>query len=629
MTYTNTQFKQFLRGGASNFSLIRLVELKFAVQVASAPAEYTLYLSDKEYTTGPNDIPPNTKYHAVLMPGSIIAAERGLSLETLRGQITVSIGQLRLNNADGRIGDILIDLIADAREAKTFVGGEGWARADFVQVDAPLVGPMKAVNDNEFVVELRSKNFLLDASIVGAPLTGPAADIPCPIMVGQTFNVDLTPYLIDAAGPTYAFTDDPATTNVGPSPYDCVLDVRDGGVSLIAAEFSGTNAAITTTAGNTINFTAHGLLNDSVVWVFGDVFSGLTIKTQYWVVNKTANTFQVSLTRGGAAITGLGTTFSGTAVWSSRRWFVNFSATPVTITLSAAAQGRVTADFNVSGALYPTYTLASPHVALNYFLDKVGFPTADRDTAAIDAMIARSIIDTAHGYTWGIAILKRVNVLNELLNNIAACTNSWYGWTTNGKLTVGQLDLANLDTATAVDSIDAATDIQTDLSCENLPIQFGRSQLDFKRNSCAQTDFLTSVTPAQRLQWGNTHQLHIAYQVAVDSTYLNAHWLYHKSALDSEPVNTLFAATSRMLNFFAPEYRALYKPWTRIYRCTVGIDKYGLNPGDCVTLTYPRYGLSAGKNVRVMSVKPDWFAGTVDLVLARQVTPNYTTTSYN
>ncbi len=57
------------------------------------------------------------------------------------------------------------------------------------------------------------------------------------------------------------------------------------------------------TIAETINHIAHGLLNDDkVVFYNGTAPGGLTEGTVYFVVNKTADNFQVALTLGGAAI---------------------------------------------------------------------------------------------------------------------------------------------------------------------------------------------------------------------------------------------------------------------------------------------------------------------------------------
>jgi hypothetical protein len=69
---------------------------------------------------------------------------------------------------------------------------------------------------------------------------------------------------------------------------------------------TGINTAVsvtTTTSTNVVNRTAHGIPNGTLVYfpTLGTE-SALTVNTPYYVVNAAANTFQVSLTNGGAAI---------------------------------------------------------------------------------------------------------------------------------------------------------------------------------------------------------------------------------------------------------------------------------------------------------------------------------------
>jgi hypothetical protein len=69
---------------------------------------------------------------------------------------------------------------------------------------------------------------------------------------------------------------------------------------------TGVTTAVAVTfqdAGDTVTRTAHGLDNGTIV-SFSTITSttGITIYTQYYVINATANTFQVSATSGGAAI---------------------------------------------------------------------------------------------------------------------------------------------------------------------------------------------------------------------------------------------------------------------------------------------------------------------------------------
>jgi len=92
---------------------------------------------------------------------------------------------------------------------------------------------------------------------------------------------------------------------------------------------STTAIAVTMTdVGDTVNLTAHGLSNgDEVSFATIVTTTGIVINTIYFVVGATANTFQVSLTSGGAAIA-LTTNGSGT---------VRYKATVTAITAPVIA----------------------------------------------------------------------------------------------------------------------------------------------------------------------------------------------------------------------------------------------------------------------------------------------------
>lgn len=84
---------------------------------------------------------------------------------------------------------------------------------------------------------------------------------------------------------------------------------------------AGHAVPFTTTFGgdpNALNATAHPFADDDVLQVWnqdGDLPAGLTARTNYYVVNATADAFELSLTSGGAPVTltgdGTGTHFAG------------------------------------------------------------------------------------------------------------------------------------------------------------------------------------------------------------------------------------------------------------------------------------------------------------------------------
>lgn len=115
----------------------------------------------------------------------------------------------------------------------------------------------------------------------------------------------------------------------------------------IAGTGISTAVAVTfTDVGDLVTRTAHGLLNGQIV-SFPTIVTttGIVVNTPYYVVNKAANTFQVSLTNGGAAIAlttnGSGTLFYGTTISAIT---VN---TNVTLSVVASASGSITTTSSV------------------------------------------------------------------------------------------------------------------------------------------------------------------------------------------------------------------------------------------------------------------------------------------
>lgn len=95
------------------------------------------------------------------------------------------------------------------------------------------------------------------------------------------------------------------------------ITVGAGGTVTAAALYApaATTVTFTGTPTNTVNWTAHGLVNGQVLFFTnsgGALPGGLTANVNYWVIGATANTFQLAATQGGAALTltgnGTGTT---------------------------------------------------------------------------------------------------------------------------------------------------------------------------------------------------------------------------------------------------------------------------------------------------------------------------------
>jgi hypothetical protein len=594
------------------------------VAQAYSPTEGTIYLSDRGYLSKPDDSPANQRYlSAITAPAPDFT--RSIDMAQLGGRGTMATGTLTLANADGSL-DFLLDAILDGRDISFYIGDVTWARADFVLLGNATVVSVSATNNTTITLALRSKSYLLDASMVGAAMTsGPNAGKPKPINMGFVNNFDLQPYLIDPVGPTYVFNNFPsdAFQNLGTS-------VRDNGVSLSAGNaVTGTNATITADAAtDTLTKVAHTLNNNDVCWFATAFFAGLAVNTQYWVVNATADTWQFSLTRGGAAVDITGTTFAGGIAIIRNRYYIDSANSQ--ITLSSSPAGRVTMDLFAIGTSGDASLLHIPHAAFRYILDNHTKLTAGDRVASAFATLVTS--ETANTVRWGRTVLDRTNVM-DVLDEIALLSNSWYGWNTQGQLSVGKLDLQNLDTATAIDTITKdAIPVQSEPSCENVALVSGRLVYQATPNVVAQPDGLaSSVSASDRSKWAQDFQVRVTNTDPAGTDYPNEWWSYHKTAIDSEPLQTRQHDTSGAHVFAqaaCDERSELFRPWTRVFKCTVGIDKYALNPGDAVLLKYPRYGLTVGKNFRVISTKVRPSDLAIDLTLVRRTIPDYATTSH-
>lgn len=608
---TEAEFRAFLRHGGSEVAVI--VEIDFSYESGGALATGMIRIADRaEAVAGSQPYPDGI--------ASAPEIERSIDLERLGGRGSRATGSITLNNKDGRF-DYLLDVIIDGHDASILIGGKGWARADYRLLGKGTVASVSAPNDDEIVISLRDKNFLLDKTVIGDTIaTGPNAGKPKPILLGRVKNIDLTPFLFDTAALKYYINNFALSTFGGP-PYG-LADLRDNGVSLEELDYMfWDSGSITADAGtNTLTYAAHGLQVNDVLTGNGSgtLFAGLSKSVQYWVIaaGLTADDFRLSLTKGGAAVDITGTVIAGSVEIDRRRFYVDAAA--ATVELSSPPAGRLTMDVGVIDAAGFFTSTARPHDVFEWLIENYsGLTAPEYDGTAIDALAADS-----GSILYGRAILDRTNLI-DLLDEIAVATCSWYGWNASGVLTVGRLDLANLDAETAVDEI-TDDDLSGDLSSENQPLPWGKVNVDARRNVTQQApDGLAGAVDAEdRSLWAQPFQKRASTTDPATATYLANWWDYHRSATDSRPIPLEIDSGQQEA---ADNITELFAPWTRVHRGVVGLDKYALNPGDCVTVVYPRAGLSAGKKCRVVSVKPRASDRECDVVLVRQALPDYTT----
>lgn len=602
MAISDAQFLQWLRSGASNITV--LAEPRVAYQRSGAVAEDVLYLADKPFRTKASDTVPFRQYRDVIQSAPNFS--RGIDIDKLGGRGVSSAGNLSLHNTDGVV-DFLLDSIIDGRSIPFYVGDFDWPRADFRLLNSAVMVTAGGDNDKAMSISLRDRGLLLDTTIIGTPIiSGPNINKPKPILFGQVLNIDLTSYLTDPANLVYAIN------SYAMVDFTRVLDLRDSGISLQGVPFLADNVAMTANAGtDTITKVGHGLIANDVIYFSGDIFAGLEQMVQYWVIptGLTTNDFKVSRTQNGTAEDITGTTFSDTVTVYKRRFLVDIGAATVQL---VSKPGQLTADVRSTGLAGNALNQGVPHAGFQYILDTyTSLTAADRDQASFDVMVAD---ETLNQIQWGYAVLDRKNVM-DVLDEIATLTNSWYSWDYNGKLKVGKLNLQSLSTVTPIDTITEG-DMEGDPSCVNMEIRFGRIIMDAKHNVAVQGSGLAAgVSAFDASKWSQDSQLRVQTTDRGLSQYADSWWRYHKTAVDSEPLKTSLYAQAPQAQTIVDERTALFKPYVRKFSCSVGLDKYQLNPGDPVLVKYPRYGLTAGKVFRVVSVNVRLTEKLVDLVL--------------
>lgn len=123
-----------------------------------------------------------------------------------------------------------------------------------------------------------------------------------------------------------------------------------------------------------------------------------------------------------------------------------------------------------------------------------------------------------------------------------------------------------------------------------------RRRVGYKQNYTVQTDLAAAVTAAQR----DFAREEFRVVTSEDAAVLTQH-LY---ATDPDPVESLFDASSAASDE-AARLLALYKTERRIYRILTKHQIFEYRMGQPGHITYPRWDLESGKDVRVISVDVD------------------------
>jgi hypothetical protein len=601
MAISDEAFELFLRSDAPK---LVLVELDFAYESGGAKAQGTVYLSTGEYFTRAYESPANISYRAVVRRVPVVAISMPES--PVEAQTRVSGGDLELDNEDGTL-DFMARLILDGYDARYFVGHPSWPRADFRPLYNLVTEGRVQCRLTSLVLAQRDARLLLDKRMGGARVS--ERESLWPIALADAYNV--RPVLLDKLTLKYGVLENFANA----SSFSAIVEVRDAGVSLDSGVlWSDTNATFTAAAPSTLTRAAHGLsLNDVVIFT-GDIFPGVTLGQQYWVTSTglTANDFQLSLTKGGAAIVLGGTSFAGTASIARRRYFDN-TATDGTLTLSSTPSS-LTVD--IRGAWDVDGTELLTHVLEAYG----GLAASQFDAASLTGTVARLA---------GRAVVVLENVM-DVLDDIARAYLIFYGPDHLGVIRGAQLALSSLPGETAAYSI-AAGDVQ-DLSMTVEAPDVAAVTVLTVRNASTQNDseFVGVVDQDDRRKWSSMFQETGESATPAGTTYSSNFPLYHRVGARIEHASASVTAGAPAVALAADVLSDARPPRTRA-SVTVGLEAFDWELGSCVSLAYPRYDLDEGVNFRLVGKQVDPLApggGCVHLTLLARRDPDYLTGSY-
>lgn len=214
-----------------------------SLQVAGG-GEDTVYLSDKGFTTSPDDSPPNTIIEARLNPAYQFSIRLFDGVEP-SGEGKSSIGDIVIQNNDGGV-DAFADYGWDGRSIQILAGVEG---LPFDQFGLVLQGTIESLswNDRQIRLSLRESGLKFEQPLNRSRYDGTGdengdsdlKDVYRPYCAGQVRNVP--PTLVEASSLLYQVNDGPISS---------IDDVRDRGVSLTnAGDFASVTALLAASTG--------------------------------------------------------------------------------------------------------------------------------------------------------------------------------------------------------------------------------------------------------------------------------------------------------------------------------------------------------------------------------------------
>ena len=586
----------------------------------TANTDVTLYLSNIGYTTSTADVS-----YLPYLTGALQTTE-SLSID---GGLSMSFGDIQIANTNGELDSWLdsSQFIWVNRSVQVYLGDPRWVTTNLADVHTVfelvfngVVADTDSRARETLNIKVRDKlqrlntpltsNTLGTYGIWGSGQTN--QDSIRPLIFGEVHN--MSPLLVDPSLLEYMFTD----TSIG---------------TIISATSATGNLL---TCASTLGF----VLNKPVVFT-GVTFGGIVAKTTYYISTiDSSTTFTISATLGGAVFTlttaAAVTTsimqaevqvttaesvieirYNGLAAYTDPAIYGNnntsrpsgavidltngkFTCTSQPLgTVTASVQGiQRTIDLTTGALVEGTYT---NNIAKIIALIATQYGDVNKRLSASDLDLVNlnnfAINNTA---PVGIVVTDRTNVLNVCQNILNSASAQIFF---NRK---GLLQLLVLGTPTS-DPVIAITD--TDILFHSLSISartevVAATKIGYNKNYTVQTTLAGNVTPMAVTMFSEEWYTSSVLDSTVQADY----------KLESTPIQQdtcLLAKTDA--DALALSINNYFKVPRTVYSFVAKASLFSLKLGQAVTLTHNRFGLNNGKSGQVISLSPDWVAGTINV----------------
>lgn len=535
----------------------------------------SFYVANGGFTTKDWDSPANRNYSPWVTKIPTFKREMGTALS---GQATTSFGSMTVSNprqlARGPgVRDDWLRMKWDRSYVRMYLGDPSWSKHDFRLILWGRLGQPRAPNVSGIEFPLFDLGDILDAPFQRNLFDATNAatyNKTKPVAIGHPEWCDLQ--VLDVASGTYFLTDGSMDGGSGQS-VDGVSGTVAGGLYDNGAPLFNFSAVTADPATDTIGFTNHGGLNGWRCRVLGfPAPTGLTNSVDYYMVNKTASTFQLSLTRGGAAIN---FTTTGTSV-SATIYGYWVDQTAKTVALESNPVGRITAGGIYQADSYGGSAGYAGNMLAYTIFTKGGISLDHKDETSFATLAATG--DIAGLYT----SLDNPKI-KEVVSKIAAGTNSWFTVSPDGRIQVGQIGLP------------ASTSVLTLLESDVKDISLRESILPYNFNTCS-FSYLAPNLVNGPMSYKPTAS---ATQFTPVEKKTHVPWDYTGSAVPPidgrpdlgptsppKPFDTIFCQpTTEQARLVA-----LFKRTLGIFECTTRLKATELSIGDTITLTHSRLG---------------------------------------